>query len=323
MDFKLNSTGAELIKKLPPNNNAIEYDALLISGAALAGIFCLGGVDYAIRNHLLRDIHTYIGASSGSIMCYLYCIGYTSVEILRYIIANQITEKMSSINLVSMMEGFGALSFSVIQEHLEKMTINKIGYYPTMKNIKDRMGKTLIFSTYNFSTKETEYLSYETYPDLPCITACRMSANYPMIFEKYRYGDSFYIDGGISDNFPIEQAEIRGLKALCFLLKQPSGESEKTELNMLEYLYQLMRIPISRIMEMKKCPENCKVVNISSGDFKPFDMSITSSSKLNMFSQGYNQCKNQLENPEFSKVCASHNEGKKSNSFQLDVLSLC
>ena len=41
-----------------------------------------------------------------------------------------------------------------------------------------------------------------------------MSANIPLIFEHYRYGHSFYIDGGISDNFAIQVGDKIGEKVI-------------------------------------------------------------------------------------------------------------
>jgi len=49
------------------------------------------------------------------------------------------------------------------------MTIDKIGYLPTFKDIKEKYGKEFICVTYNLSYNKTEYLSYENNPNLPCL----------------------------------------------------------------------------------------------------------------------------------------------------------
>lgn len=278
-----------------------EYDAVIISGGALYGILALGAINYSMEQHLLRDVHTYIGVSSGAITSYLLAIGYSPMDILVYMIQNQIIEKLSRFNLYSMMEGNGALSFSVLQEHLEKMTIDKIGYFPTLKNIKDKYNITLVFTTYNITKKEKVYLSYETHPDLMCITALRMTAGFPVIFERFRYGDGYYIDGGISDNFPIEVASRMGLRALCFLLKQNDensviklGDVRDGTFNMIQYLYELIRVPINTILEMKHYPSNCTIINLECYEFDVLNIGMNHITKLDMFSSGYRQAKNQL-----------------------------
>ena len=71
-------------------------------------------------------------------------IGYTPAEMLSYICVSQAFEKLSHFNLVAMMNGAGAASWSKVQEILEKMTIEKIGYLPTMKCLLTKFKKKFI-----------------------------------------------------------------------------------------------------------------------------------------------------------------------------------
>jgi predicted acylesterase/phospholipase RssA len=47
-----------------------------------------------------------------------------------------------------------------------------------------------------------------------------MSSNLPLIFENFKYGNNFYIDGGVSDNFAIDVGISKGNKIIgiyfCF-----------------------------------------------------------------------------------------------------------
>ncbi len=101
---------------------------------------------------------------------WLLAIGYTPIEITVYICSNQIMEKMNDFNIVSMIQGRWAISFFNIQEQLEKMSISKIGYLPTLNDIKEKMKKNLVCVTHNLTENRTEYLSWETQPHLPCVT---------------------------------------------------------------------------------------------------------------------------------------------------------
>ena len=111
-----------------------------------------------------------------------------------------------------MINGDGASSFASIHAELEKLTINKIGFLPTMQDLKDKFNAHLICVTYNITDDITEYLSYENYPHLPCLIAIKMSSNLPFIFENFKYGSKYYIDGGISDNFAIDLGDKLGNK---------------------------------------------------------------------------------------------------------------
>lgn len=291
------------ITTVPQTFLSSTYDTLVISGASAKGIIFLGGLQYLYDNYILNHIKTYIGTSIGSIICYLLVIGYTPIEIMVYISTHQLFEKMQAFDILGMVKGKGAFSFSLIQEELEKMSIEKIGYLPTLKSLKERYNKNFISVTYNLSENKTEYLSHENYPDLPCISAIRMSSNLPFVFENYKYGNSFYIDGGISNNFPIDIAQKYGNKILGLGLTH-NKELENKENNMppnniLEYFYKLIFVPVSQYIELREQQidiEKTKIIKLNyNGDLKVFNFNISSKNRLEMFSNGYQQIKDIME----------------------------
>jgi len=275
-------------------SSSSDYDSLVLSGASVKGFLLLGAIQYAYDNFLIKNVNTYIGTSVGAIISYLLCIGYTPMEMMIYICTKQVMEKMQSFNIVAMIQGNGAASFHTIHENLEKMTIDKIGYLPTLKDIYENYGKRLICVTHNITEGKTEYLGHENFPHIPCLTAIRMSANLPLIFEHYKYGHSFYIDGGISDDFAIQLADEKGKKVLGINLTSEGTDfsEEITDINMLEYLYKLMFIPVSQstFYKIKQASKKCDVINLKSNKkIKFFDFNLNSKSKMDMFSFGYQQ----------------------------------
>ena len=259
----------------------------------------LGAVQYVYDNYLLKNLKNFVGTSSGSMICYLFAIGYTPIEIIVYICTNQLMEKMQHINIVAMIQGRGASSYNNIQEQLEKMSIAKIGYLPTLNDLKERYGKTLVCVTHNLTEDCTEYLSWETHPHLPCITAIRMSSNLPLIFETYRYGNSLYVDGGISDNFAIGIGEKMGEKVLGILLEPSSSEfSSEPDIGTLEFIYKLINVPIKQAIEwnIKNIRDNTRIVRINHAtQMKFFQFDVSSKSKLEMFSVGYEKMRDEFE----------------------------
>jgi len=278
-------------KEFVPKSN-IDYEMLVLSGGSIKGLVTLGAIQCACDNFLIKNIKTYVGTSSGSIICYLLAIGYTPVEIIVYISTNRVFNKLSHFDFVAMMQGRGASSFNSIHEHLEKMTISKIGYLPTMSDVKKRYDKKLIFVTYNLCEETSEYLSFENYPELPCLTAIRMSSNLPLIFEPFKYGNSFYIDGGISNNFPID-IEKNGIKTLGICLaNNNTGTKFNPNINSLEFIYKVLYIPIHNSTEIniQKCAsENCKIIKLRYDKLNLFDFNINSKDNIEMFSSGYEQ----------------------------------
>lgn len=275
------------------------YDTLVLSGGSSKGIITLGAIQYVYDNFLLKNVKTYVGTSSGSMICFLLSIGYTPIEIMVYICTNQLMERLQNFNLVAMLQGKGACSFTNIHEQLEKMTISKIGHLPTLNELYTNYGITLICVTYNLTEKRTEYLSHDNYPHLPCLTAIRMSSNLPLIFETFKYGNSFYVDGGISDNFAIDIGADNGGKVLGICLESEFNDfNTEPDANVLEFIYKLIFIPITQAMENKiqKFSGKCDIKKIKyKGKIKFFQFNIDITSKLEMFSTGYKEMKSHFE----------------------------
>ena len=275
-----------------------DFDTLVIAGGSSKGILTLGALQYAYDNNVLRKIDTYIGTSSGSIICFLLLIGYTPIEIIIYICTHQLLEKLQHFNIVAMLNGNGATSFSSIYEQLEKMTINKLGYLPTFNDLKKKFNKTLICVTYNLTDDKTEYISHLTHPNLHCLIGLKMSSNLPLIFENFKYGNKYYIDGGISDNFAIDIADKLGEKILgLFITSDNENFNCETDMNILEYIYKLIFIPISQSTEykIKNISDKCKIIRLSYTKLKFFNFNINSKEKLDIFSCGYEQIKEQFD----------------------------
>jgi len=273
------------------------YDTLVLSGGSNKTILTLGALQCAVDNYILEHIKIYVGTSSGAIISYMLCIGYTPIELLVYLCTNQIFEALQNYSLVNLANGKGACSFNPLQEHLEKITIEKIGYLPTLNDIKEKYDKTLVCVTYNYTEQITEYLSWENYPHLPCITALKMSANLPLVFDKFRYGDSFYIDGAVSDNFPVRYANNIGKKVIGIYLNGVQKETQDTNESVLDYFYNLLLIPIiiSTNEQIDNVSSKTNIVTINHEfEFKFFNFNINTQTKLEMFSVGYTEMKNKI-----------------------------
>ena len=275
-----------------------EFDTLVLPGGGIKGIYLLGGLHAFSEGKMMNKITNYVGTSVGSIICYLLSIGYEPVEILIIIYKNKLLEKLQNFNIMKFTDGDGAINFSIISEFLEKITIEKIGYLLTLGKLKEVYGKTLICVTYNMTTCSVEYLGPDNYPDIPCITALRMSSNIPLIFGRFLYMNSFYIDGGMAENFPIIKAEEIGKKILGINLQLPEKSLQDNPSDgMMLYILRLLQIPIIHLtLEKSKIfNEKSKILNIKTGELKSFlDFNLKSQRRLEMFSEGYIQVKNGL-----------------------------
>ncbi len=75
--------------------------------------------------------------------------------------------------------------------------------------------------------------------------------------------------------------------------------SSETDVSILEFIYNLINVPVIQAINHKiqMASDKCKIINIKDIDLnlKIFEFNITSSIKLNMFSYGYEQMKEKLE----------------------------
>jgi predicted acylesterase/phospholipase RssA len=274
------------------------YDTLVFSGSAMKGICILGALQYCYDNHLISGVKTLIGTSAGSFIAYLLCIGYTPYEIMVYLCTHKIYKDFQCFDILSMVNGEGALSFLPIYEYLERMTIEKLGQLVTFNDIKTKFNKNLIVTTYNYTLRKMEYLSWETHPDMPCLIALRMSATLPLLFNMYKYMNNYYIDGGIGDNFPIlydikESTDSVISHRLGFVIDLENiGEDEKKDIPpFLEYIYSLLLIPTSQDVKNKiSKARHIDIIKLST-PINPLDFDMSSTKKMETFSSGYQQAK--------------------------------
>jgi predicted patatin/cPLA2 family phospholipase len=110
--------------------------------------------------------------------------------------------------------------------------------------------------------------------------------------------NNFYIDGGMTDNFPIEKAEEIGKKILGLNLQLPEKSlQDNPQEGILMYILRLLQIPIIQLTlkKTKNVKENSTVFNIKSGEIKSFlNFNLKSQGRLDMFSEGYCQVKDKL-----------------------------
>jgi predicted acylesterase/phospholipase RssA len=270
------------------------YDTLVLSGGSVRTISTLGAIQYCYDNNLIQGVKTYIGTSAGGMIAYLLAIGYTPTEIMVYICTHNLF-KDYHFDIVSMMSGGGAVNFTLFQEILEQMTIEKIGRLVTLKDIKDLFNKNLILTTYNFSKKELQYLSAETTPDMPCLVAIRMTSSLPLVFSAYKYMNEYYIDGGLCDNFPITykldddniKSRRLGININMDIEKDDGGNPNN--IGLLEYIYKLLTIPMHQNLVNKlDTVKHMDIIKITV-DANIFNFGMDTKEKMELYSLGYKQ----------------------------------
>jgi NTE family protein len=156
---------------------------LVLSGGAARGFAHIG---------ILKAMHEwgYIpdavsGVSAGAIVGALYCNGYAPDEIFK------IFSQRTLFDFVRLgFPKYGFLEMTGLKEVLKKNL--------RIKTFQD-LGKPLWIAVTNYCTGKTEYLNHGS-----IIDAVIASSSIPIIFKPFKIDGNYYIDGGITNNFPIE-----------------------------------------------------------------------------------------------------------------------
>jgi NTE family protein len=279
-----------------------DYNVILMSGGGTKGFCTLGALQYMQDNNIINNnnISYYIGTSVGSIISYFLAIGYTPIEIVVYLCSNNVLENIVS-DLSGLLNLTGVYNYSFITKHCEKMTLEKIDYIPTLKQLYDNFGKKLYVCSYNLTKHKREYISYLNYPDISCLDAIRMSSNIPFIFDDFIYNGDEYIDGGVIDNFPtnlLNTISEKNIKPIgIYLDDKKENDDSNTDtryhkiLKLVNKIYNIMMIPCK---ENKECSIDIDIIKIDV-DVQFFNFSISHTKKLELFSYGYNYAKSYFE----------------------------
>ncbi len=285
-----------------------EFTTLVMSGGGVYGYTMLGCLAYLYENGMLDSIRTYIGTSIGAILGYLLAIGCTPLEVVMSFNKTKVLNKLASFDLIGMANGQGACQWDVIQHYLEKVTIEKVGEYYTLRDLKERLGRTLICSTYNLDKQSMEYMGPDTHGQVPVLVALRMSASVPLFFEQFKYMGSHYVDGGILDNMPIEQAlqhlgldlssesaEEARKKILSISMDYMGCTKAPKEYTVVELMYRVLMAPMNsqNRTKLKLCSEYSTLYRLKPHeDVRFFNFNLTSSKALDLFSDGYSDGRN-------------------------------
>ena len=200
---------------------------LVLSGGGPTGILTYGIASQLAKKGFWRlaDIQSIYGCSIGAYIGVILALDYAWDWLDDYFIKRP-WEKLvatSTTHLIDIYEKKCLLNEHVFIEAIapllrakdlsETITLKEFYAY---RPIEIHMYATNI----NGPQLEKIDLSYKTHPDLSLVKALRMSMAFPLIFEPIYMDDNCYIDGGLMNNFPlndcITQQQCTGDEILGF-----------------------------------------------------------------------------------------------------------
>ena len=260
--------------------------ALVASSGGVKGFYQLGALVVADEKYqLLSEVDTFAGTSVGAAIMYLLAIGYSPYQIFMIALHTKLISNLSDISISKAIQNSGILENTKMIDLLTTLTKAKMKTIPTLLELKNKYGKHFIATTVNLTNEDRlEYLDYNTYPDLNCITAVIMSMTIPGIFEKMEYKGCLYVDGALANPYPINYVDDgkRDVLGVCINMKR-QGSITKTE-----YFCRAAMVSMDTIKEMLKAgaSDKCKTINIMSHSLSLIDIGDTFEQRVTMFYEG-------------------------------------
>ncbi|QKF94320.1 patatin-like phospholipase [Fadolivirus algeromassiliense] len=195
------------------------YQYLVFSGGGIKGISYVGSLLELQKNNILYDndnnfkIKGICGVSAGSIVAALLAVGYKPHEletVMTTIDFEEIADdKLGYIrDTINFIDDWGVCPGEYVIELMGNLIKQKKGNPDyTIEDLYNDTGIKLVIVTTDMTYQKSIYLypgnPIKEFSKIPIRTAVRMSMGIPFAFEPYLYNGSYFVDGGVLDNYPL------------------------------------------------------------------------------------------------------------------------
>lgn len=166
----------------------------------MKGVASLGAVVALKKGGVLSGVRTVVGTSAGALIAAALATDRAKASLVHELAA---TAYEPDIDLAHVRTGFGLDS----GRHLDTWIAKVLGGEKrTFRDVLDAHGMRLVVCATNVSERRPVYFGPDTHPNMDVALALRMSCSIPLYFSAVRHKGQLFVDGGVSDNFPMEWA---------------------------------------------------------------------------------------------------------------------
>lgn len=265
----------------------MEINTLFLSGGGVHCLSFLGSLKVLIEKNIIEEnltnIKNIIGVSGGVLHIIPLILGYNIDSTIKIFMNYDYTNLVdyNDLNINQLLTEFGLYKNDFIDKIIIILLKNKqLPTNITLKQLYDKIPINLVIKTTNISTSQICYLNHKNTPDIPLITAIKMTTCFPLFFEPIKYNDHLYVDGGLCGNFPLEyKRKIKNCKYIGF--KIVSTQAKYDFKDIFSYLSSLYNIAWSPYDHTKK--ENIIEIQCSGTGM---DFNITDEIKNDLIKKG-------------------------------------
>lgn len=280
---------------------------MILSGGGPSGLITYGALKYLNKNGFwnLENIETIYGCSIGGCFGFIISLGYEWDWLDDYFIKRPWNDVFKS-NVNSIFESFydkGFLDEKVVYDLMRPLLQGKdLELNITLKDLYEWNKKEIHVYTTNINTKRFEKvdISYKTHPTMSVIKAISMTCAYPVAFKPICMDGNCFIDGGLLNNYPLNDCiyqtkcnleEILAFKNI-FISNDTVITNESSMIDYMNVIIKKMQNEINTESKQQniKNTVRCIVENLSS--FTEWAKSIeTEQSRINLIDKGIHDAK--------------------------------
>jgi predicted patatin/cPLA2 family phospholipase len=222
-DVNTNTISATL-NSIKPNLSIVKpkfniYENIVLSGGSTKGIAHIGALYELSRRGIIdfSKVKCYTCVSAGALVAFFFILGFEFRELWEFVLELEFKKLVNPD--WSNIKKCGVDSGDRIKKYLEGVLEKKTG----ISNItfsqlyKQKPIKYNILGSC-LTTKEQICFNHEVFPNMAVSDAIRISISLPFFFTPVEYEGNYYVDGGLSNNYPIDLHDHEQDKTLGLLI---------------------------------------------------------------------------------------------------------
>lgn len=285
---------------------------LVISGGGPTGILTYGAASYLSKENVwsLANIKSIYGCSIGAYMGVVFSLGYDWEWLDDYFIIRPWDKLIASstINIIDMFKEKGFINENFFIESIMPLFRGKdLSEHITMSELFAFNNIDIHMYSCNINTCIIEKIdiSHKTHPNLSVIKALQMTMGIPVVFKPVFEGDGCYIDGGLLNNYPVNDClsqqmcdpdEILAFKNIWSFINPVINEKS----SILDFILIMMRkmqltLDTERKQSEVKNTINCVVDDMLNGYDKWMYILSNEDARRKVIEKGYKQAEDFLK----------------------------
>lgn len=258
-------------------NLMTKYDALAISGGAARGAAFLGVLHKLSEVGHLQQLMCVSGTSIGALAAVLVALRVDMKQALAAISSKPFEMEA---DLLSLDPPFGLNSGAELLEFIRSLVGTR-----TLQQLRNTHGINVIICATSLHHKRPVYFSPDTHPDMEAAWAVRLSCTLPLLFACGCHDGDAFVDGGLTDNFPVAPLLHLGYSNILGL-RLTSPDPNRLPQEVTEYILALMACVA---WQAKSQDGDCThVIELEVSQQAAFDFSMSPPAMAALFSIGYN-----------------------------------